>query len=216
MLALLASLVHLTVAPPFSFTPPPGFHPDPVVDDAQTAALAPAVEGEPERHLAAYFDDGEGPSAASLALSTVEAPLQLEPSERQVLAAATAAHFKRRLDLPFELDHAAFAGQGAARRVEVWGAITLEGHPRTVGVAFFPGQRSYTVAMASFPVERATELTPQMEGAFDGFVAHEAPEPWARSRTAISLTVWGLAGLLLAGYRLAQRNRAPRDQTGAG
>ena len=106
------------------------------------------------------------------------------------------------------------AGTGASRRVEVWGQITLEGRHRTAVVAFFPGAHAYTVAIASMPAEQASGLAPQLGASLDSFVASDTDPPWARSRTAISLAVWGLAGLVLAGVRLARRRAPAVDQVG--
>jgi hypothetical protein len=192
----------------FSLRPPESFHEDPGLPAEQTAALVPIYgEGEPDRRLVAYFDDGTGADASSFALSTVDAPLTLDPSLKQLFGAAVAGHFKRQLNLPFELDRVEVVGHDSSRRIEVWGTVTLERSKRTIEVAFFPGQSLHTVAVASFTAERLAALSPLVESCLDSFQSREPPAPWVRSRTLLSLIVWGAAGIAFVVVRLMRRRQ---------
>lgn len=194
--------------PGFSIEVPPRFVPDPTVASSDTVALAPVVgEGLPDRRLVAYFGDGTGADAASLTLSSADGPLGLEAGQRSLLASATAAHFRKELDVAFEIDHTANAGQGPSQRIEVWGTAQLPGEKRWVGVAYFPGLRQHVVAVASMPVARRDAMEPVFAGCFDSFFPAEPPDPWARSRTLISLVIWGSAGLTFVALRLWRRRR---------
>ncbi len=212
MLASLASLVTLAAGPLFTFTPPPGFHADPTLGDRETAALALTGDSDREPHLVGFYDDGAGPQAASVAISIVDGPLDVEANQRPALAAATAAYFRTALDLPFELDHSAAVGHGRTRRIEVWGYTLLDDQKRTTVVSYFPGVRHHSVVVASLPGPRVAQLTPLLGAALDTFSAADPPEPWARSQTAISLAVWGAAGLALAAAGIARRRAAQSDR----
>lgn len=187
-----------------SLTLPPGFGADPDLAQGRSAALAIyAGEGDPERRLLGLYR-GEGPDPATLAVSTVDAPLALDPSSKAPLAAAVAGHFKRNLDLAFTLERTSFA----AGRVEVWGTVTIEGQPREVGVAFYAGERKHAVAVASLPAARADALRPALEQTLASLAVREPPEPLAHRRTVISIAVWGLAALALLLGRVWRRRRA--------
>jgi hypothetical protein len=215
MLGSLASLVTLAAGPLFTFTPPPGFHPDPTLADLETGALALTGDGDREPHLVGFYDDGQGPQAASVAISVVDGPLDVEANQRPTLAATTTSYFRTALDLSFELDHTSAVGHGSTRRIEVWGHTLLDDQRRTTVVSYFPGVRHHSVVVASLPASREAQLTPLLGAALDTFSATDPPEPWARSQTAISLAVWGAAGLALAAAGVTRR-RAARPDRGKG
>jgi len=190
------------------FAPPEGFAPDPELAQGDTAALAITAEGDPDRRLLALYR-AQPPSSATLALSEVEAPLALDATSKATLAAAVATHFKRSLELPFELERTSFV-PGVEPRVEVWGTLSVEGKPREIGVAFFAGARKHVVAVASLPAVDADALRPLIQTSWASLTPREAPEPLARMRTAISIAVWGLAGAVLLAVRLLRRRETSR------
>ena len=191
----------------FRLAVPEGFQPDAELGAGETAALAIAAEGDPERRLLAIYR-AAGPESATLTLSEIEAPLALDATSKATLAAAVASHFKRNLELPFDLQRTVFV-PGVEPRVEVWGTLAVEGHPREVGVAFFAGAHKHAVAVASLPAAGADALRPLIQTSWQSLTPSEAPEPLARRRTAISIAVWGLAAVILLVVRLRRRRKTP-------
>ena len=98
---------------------------------------------------------------------------------------------------------------GVEPRVEVWGTLAVEGHPREVGVAFFAGAHKHALAVASLPAADADSLRPLIQAAWQSLTPSEAPEPLARRRTAISIAVWGLAAVIFLVVRLRRRRETP-------
>jgi hypothetical protein len=193
----------------FGLTPPEGFRADPELAQGETSALAIAEDGDPERRLLGYFRE-DGPDPATLALSSIEAPLALDATAKAPLAAAVAGHFKRQLELAFTLERTSYAALPEPR-VEVWGTLKVDGRPREVGVAFFAGQHRHAVAVVSLPTARADALRPAISAALASVRPAESPEPLSRRRTAISLVVWGLAAVGLTAARLLRRRRPAAD-----
>lgn len=212
MTALLAVLLAATPAAPgeLPVALPPSFHRMADASLEETAALAPlAVEGDPARRLVALYRQ-DAPVPALFALSSVDAPLALEPTSRLTLASAVAAHLKRDLALDFELERAA-AFPAPHARVEVWGVVVGGAGRRALAVAFYPGTRHHLVALASFPVGNAVQAA--VATALATLAPPEERTSILERQTARSAGFWALAVLGLVGLRLWRKRRKSRAPT---
>jgi hypothetical protein len=170
----------------------------------ETAALVPlAVQGDPPRRLVELYRQAP-PAMALFALSIVDAPLELEPTSKTLLASAVSAHFKRHLGLEFELERTSFL-PSPTQRVEVWGVATGAAGRRAVAVAFYPGARHHLVALASCPLEASPALRGSLSSAFASMRPPVESASLLRERRLLSVAFWGLAALTLVGLRVLRR-----------
>ncbi len=179
---------------------PQGFAPSAEFSRQLTAAAAPAPPGI-RILLDSVFTDGSGPTAASLALAVVDAPLVLDNGSPERVAALAIAYLRDQLGAELRIEWVERISAGRGEAMELAGRVELDDQERVAQFVFVPFGDRQIVLTASLPSSRFAALGPAIEKslatlAFD----RPAPQPASR-RAAIGAAIGGLVGLLVVAVR---------------
>jgi hypothetical protein len=179
---------------------PQGFAPSAEFSQQGTAAAAPAPPGA-RVVLDSVFTDGTGPTASSLALAVVDAPLVLDNGTPERVAALAIAYLRDQLSSELRIEWVERVPAGRGEAMELAGRVELDDQERVAQFAFVPFGDRQIVLTASLPSSRFATLGPAIEKSLAS-LAFDRPvsQPPSR-RAALGAAIGGLVGLVVVAVR---------------
>lgn len=184
----------------FSFQPPEGFRTDRsgMFHGSEVGAITPEPFDTPRR-LALVLRDGEGPDAAVLLVSLIEAPLRATPTTRDALVQNVVQHFAE-LELDIGIQRAALLSD----RLEVFATLKEEGTIRSVLVSAVPGEGRHLIFTLSAPPSRFETLLTPLRASL-ATVRLASPPTSRFSRRVLGAFAGALAGALIVSLGVWRR-----------
>jgi hypothetical protein len=188
----------------FRLVLPAGFARGTEFHSQPTAAAAPAIPGA-HVLLDSVFTDGAGPTASSIALALVDAPLVLDSGSPERVTALAIAYLRDELSSELHIEWVARVPAGSGEAMEVAGRAELDDQDRVAQFAFVPFGESQIVLTASLPSSRFAVLGPAIEKSLASLAFDQPISKGADRRTALGAGVGALVGLLVVGARFFTR-----------
>lgn len=186
---------------PAGFTRSAEFHSQP------TAAAAPALPGVTVL-LDSVFTDGNGPTASSIALALVGAPLVLDSGSPERVSALAIAYLHDQLSSDLHLEWVARVPAGSGEAMELAGRAEIDDQDRVAQFAFVPFGAGQIVLTASLPSSRFAVLGPAIEKSLASLAFEQPIAKGSNQRAVLGAGIGALVGLLVVAARFfARRER---------
>ena len=188
----------------FRMVLPAGFARSAEFHSQPTAAAAPALPGVTVL-LDSVFTDGSGPTASSIALALVDAPLVLDSGSSERVSALAIAYLHDQLSSDLHIEWVARVPAGSGEAMELAGRAEVDDQDRVAQFAFVPFGESQIVLTASLPSSRFAVLGPAIEKSLASLAFDQPISKGPDRRAALGAGIGALVGLLVVAARFFTR-----------